>query len=193
MVRSSISAVFKGMMRLASRAGARYTQQNHGEVMRHCAVHRGLKPGQRDIPIFHIVTQDKLLDTESGVRDVLLVMLVLLIHPPGCRGVGVVAIDDLSNGAHPRDRSHARSWVRPAAKSLAVPVEGGGTDLNLVGGALGMLVGGLVAFATPISRRSRRTCRSARDRRHRGASAHGDRVSACTPRTTAAGLIRSRR
>ncbi len=144
---------FKGWMRLAVAPAPGHTQQQSmDEVVATLRSLRGLKPGQDNN--FSIVTQDKLLDSWNQVTGMFfLVMLVLSSIGLMVGGVGVVAIMMISVTERTREIG-----VRKAlgATRLAILwqflVEA--ATLTLVGGAVGMLVGGLLAFTisrvTPI-------------------------------------------
>jgi len=113
---------------------------------------RGLKPGQENN--FSIVTQDKLLDSWNQVTGMFfLVMLVLSSIALMVGGVGVVAIMTISVTERTREIG-VRKALGATRREILWQFLVEAATLTLVGGAAGMLVGGLVAFAiahlTPI-------------------------------------------
>ena len=143
----------KGWMRLAvSPLPSVPQQQSMDEVTATLRSLRSLKPGQENT--FAIVTQDKLLDSWNKVTGMFfVVMLVLSSIGLMVGGVGVVAIMMISVTERTREIGvrKARGATRNAILWQFL-VEA--STLTLVGGAAGMLVGGLAAFAlsrlTPI-------------------------------------------
>ncbi len=144
---------FKGMMRLAVAPAPGYTQQQSmDEVIATLRSLRGLKPGQENN--FSIVTQDKLLDSWNQVTGMFfLVMLVLSSIALMVGGVGVVAIMTISVTERTREIG-VRKALGATRREILWQFLVEAATLTLVGGAVGMLVGGLVAFAiahlTPI-------------------------------------------
>jgi len=113
---------------------------------------RGLKPGQENN--FSIVTQDKLLDTWNKVTGMFfLVMLVLSSIALMVGGVGVVAIMMISVTERTREIG-VRKALGATRRAIQWQFLVEASTLTLVGGAVGMLAGGVVAFAvaslTPI-------------------------------------------
>src|SRR5256714_6130301 len=106
---------------------------------------RGLKPAQENN--FSIVTQDKLLDSWNKVTGMFfLVMLVLSSIALMVGGVGVVAIMMISVTERTREIGVRKALgATRRAIQWQFPVEA--PPLTLGGGAVGMLVGGGVAFA----------------------------------------------
>ena len=143
----------KGMMRLAVAPAPGYTQQQSmDEVIATLRSLRGLKPGQENN--FSIVTQDKLLDSWNQVTGMFfLVMLVLSSIGLMVGGVGVVAIMTISVTERTREIG-VRKALGATRREILWQFLVEAATLTLVGGAVGMLMGGLVAFAiahlTPI-------------------------------------------
>ncbi|HXE84307.1 MAG TPA: ABC transporter permease [Gemmatimonadales bacterium] len=143
----------KGWMRLAIAPATGYTQQESmDEVVATLRSMRGLKPGQENS--FSIVTQDKLLDSWNQVTGMFfLVMLVLSSIGLMVGGVGVVAIMMISVTERTREIG-VRKALGATRRAILWQFLVEASTLTLVGGAVGMLVGGLLAFAisrlTPI-------------------------------------------
>ena len=143
----------KGWMRLAVAPAPGYTQQQGmDEVVATLRSLRGLKPGQDNT--FSIVTQDKLLDSWNQVSGMFfLVMLVLSSIGLIVGGVGVVAIMMISVTERTREIG-VRKALGATRRAILWQFLVEASTLTLVGGAVGMLVGGSVAFAvsrfTPI-------------------------------------------
>ena len=143
----------KGWMRLAIAPATAYTQQESmDEVVATLRSMRGLKPGQENS--FSIVTQDKLLDSWNQVTGMFfLVMLVLSSIGLMVGGVGVVAIMMISVTERTREIG-VRKALGATRRAILWQFLVEASTLTLVGGAVGMLVGGLLAFAisrlTPI-------------------------------------------
>jgi len=143
----------RGLMRLAVAPAPAYSQQEAmDEVVATLRSLRGLKPGQENN--FSIVTQDKLLDTWNKVTGMFfLVMLVLSSIALMVGGVGVVAIMMISVTERTREIG-VRKALGATRRAIQWQFLVEASTLTLVGGAVGMLVGGGVAFAvsrlTPI-------------------------------------------
>src|SRR5437764_66923 len=143
----------RGLMRLAVAPGPAYTQQQAmDEVVATLRSLRGLKPGQENN--FSIVTQDKLLDSWNKVSGMFfLVMLVLSSIALMVGGVGVVAIMMISVTERTREIG-VRKALGATSRAIRWQFLVEASTLTLVGGAIGMLVGGLLAFVisrvTPI-------------------------------------------
>ncbi len=143
----------KGWMRLAVAPAPGYTQQQSmDEVVATLRSLRGLKPGQENN--FSIVTQDKLLDSWNKVTGMFfLVMLVLSSIALMVGGVGVVAIMMISVTERTREIG-VRKALGATRRAILWQFLVEAATLTLVGGAAGMLVGGLVAWLvsrfTPI-------------------------------------------
>ena len=144
---------FKGWMRLAVAPSPGYTQQESmDEVVATLRSLRGLKPGQDNN--FSIVTQDKLLDSWNQVTGMFfLVMLVLSSIGLMVGGVGVVAIMMISVTERTREIG-VRKALGATRRAILWQFLVEASTLTLVGGAIGMLGGGLLAFLishiTPI-------------------------------------------
>jgi len=144
---------FKGWMRLAVAPSPGYTQQESmDEVVATLRSLRGLKPGQDNN--FSIVTQDKLLDSWNQVTGMFfLVMLVLSSIGLMVGGVGVVAIMMISVTERTREIG-VRKALGATRRAILWQFLVEASTLTLVGGAVGMLGGGLLAFLisriTPI-------------------------------------------
>jgi len=113
---------------------------------------RGLKPGQENN--FSIVTQDKLLDSWNQVTGMFfLVMLVLSSIGLMVGGVGVVAIMMISVTERTREIG-VRKALGATRRAILWQFLVEASTLTLVGGAVGMLGGGVLAFAvsrlTPV-------------------------------------------
>ncbi len=143
----------KGWMRLAVGPAPGYTQQQSmDEVVATLRSLRGLKPGQDNN--FSIVTQDKLLDSWNKVTGMFfLVMLVLSSIALMVGGVGVVAIMMISVTERTREIG-VRKALGATRRAILWQFLVEAATLTLVGGAAGMLAGGLVAWllslVTPI-------------------------------------------
>jgi putative ABC transport system permease protein len=144
---------FRGWMRLAVAPGPGYTQQQSmDEVVATLRSLRGLKPGQDNN--FSIVTQDKLLDSWNQVTGMFfLVMLVLSSIGLMVGGVGVVAIMMISVTERTREIG-VRKALGATRRAILWQFLVEASTLTLVGGAIGMLGGGLLALLisaiTPI-------------------------------------------
>ncbi len=144
---------FKGWMRLAVSPAPGYTQQQSmDEVTATLRSLRELKPGEDNT--FSIVTQDKLLESWNKITGVFfLVMMVLSSIGLMVGGVGVVAIMMISVTERTREIG-VRKALGATRREILWQFLVEASTLTLVGGAVGMLVGGLVAFAlsrlTPI-------------------------------------------
>jgi putative ABC transport system permease protein len=143
----------KGRMRLAVAPAPAYTQQQAmDEVVATLRSLRRLKPGQDNN--FSIVTQDKLLDSWNKVTGMFfLVMLVLSSIALMVGGVGVVAIMMISVTERTREIG-VRKALGATRRAIQWQFLVEASTLTLVGGAVGMLGGGVVAFAvsrlTPV-------------------------------------------
>jgi putative ABC transport system permease protein len=143
----------KGWMRLAVAPLPSVPQQQAmDEVTATLRSLRGLKPGQENT--FAIVTQDKLLDSWNKVTGMFfVVMLVLSSIGLMVGGVGVVAIMMISVTERTREIG-VRKALGATRNAILWQFLVEASTLTLVGGAAGMLVGGLAAFAlsrlTPI-------------------------------------------
>ncbi len=143
----------KGWMRLAVAPGPGYAQQQSmDEVVATLRSLRGLKPGQDNN--FSIVTQDKLLDSWNQVTGMFfLVMLVLSSIGLMVGGVGVVAIMMISVTERTREIG-VRKALGATRRAIQWQFLVEAATLTLVGGAVGMLGGGVLAYAvssfTPI-------------------------------------------
>jgi putative ABC transport system permease protein len=144
---------FKGWMKLAVAPAPEYTQQQAmDEVVTTLRSMRGLRPGQENN--FSIVTQDKLLDTWNQVTGVFfLVMIALSSIGLMVGGVGVVAIMMISVTERTREIG-VRKALGATKTAILWQFLVEASTLTLVGGAIGMLVGGAVAWLlsrlTPI-------------------------------------------
>jgi putative ABC transport system permease protein len=144
---------FKGWMRLAVAPAPAYTQQESmDEVVATLRTMRGLKPGQDNT--FSLVTQDKLLDSWNQVTGMFfLVMLVLSSIGLMVGGVGVVAIMMISVTERTREIG-VRKALGATRRAILWQFLVEASTLTLVGGAIGMVAGGLLAFLvsriTPI-------------------------------------------
>lgn len=144
---------FKGWMRLAVAPAPGYTQQQAmDEVIATLRSLRGLKPGQENT--FSIITQDKLLDSWNQVTGMFfLAMLVLSSIGLMVGGVGVIAIMMISVTERTREVG-IRKALGATRRAILWQFLVEASTLTLVGGAVGMLVGGGLAFAisrfTPI-------------------------------------------
>jgi len=144
---------FKGWMRLAVAPAPGYTQQESmDEVVATLRSIRGLKPGEDNN--FSIVTQDKLLDSWNKVTGMFfLVMLVLSSIGLMVGGVGVIAIMMISVTERTREIG-VRKALGATRRAILWQFLVEASTLTLVGGAVGMLCGGALAFlisrVTPI-------------------------------------------
>jgi len=144
---------FKGWMRLAvSPAPGSTQQESMDEVVATLRSIRGLKPGQDNN--FSIVTQDKLLDSWNQVTGMFfLVMLVLSSIGLMVGGVGVIAIMMISVTERTREIG-VRKALGATRRAILWQFLVEASTLTLVGGAVGMLCGGALAFlissVTPI-------------------------------------------
>ena len=144
---------FKGWMRLAVSPAPGYTQQESmDEVIATLRSIRGLKPGQENT--FSIVTQDKLLDSWKQVSGMFFfVMLVLSSICLMVGGVGVIAIMMISVTERTREIG-VRKALGATRRAILWQFLVEASTLTLVGGAVGMLAGGGLAFiisqVTPI-------------------------------------------
>ena len=144
---------FKGWMRLAVSPAPGYTQQESmDEVIATLRSIRGLKPGQENT--FSIVTQDKLLDSWKQVSGMFFfVMLVLSSIGLMVGGVGVIAIMMISVTERTREIG-VRKALGATRRAILWQFLVEASTLTLVGGAVGMLAGGGLAFiisqVTPI-------------------------------------------
>jgi putative ABC transport system permease protein len=143
----------KGWMRLAvAPLPSVPQQQSMDEVTATLRSLRGLKPGEENT--FAIVTQDKLLDTWNKVTGMFfVVMLVLSSIGLMVGGVGVVAIMMISVTERTREIG-VRKALGATRRAILWQFLVEASTLTLVGGAAGMLLGGLAAFSvshlTPI-------------------------------------------
>ncbi len=144
---------FKGWMRLAVAPDVNIPQQQAiDEVTATLRSMRNLKPAQENT--FSIVTQDKLLDSWHQVTGVFfLVMIALSSIGLMVGGVGVVAIMMISVTERTREIG-VRKALGATRREILWQFLVEAATLTLVGGAIGMLVGGLVAWllsaVTPI-------------------------------------------
>jgi len=144
---------FKGWMRLAVAPAPGYTQQESmDEVVATLRSIRSLKPGEENT--FSIVTQDKLLDSWNKVTGMFfLVMLVLSSIGLMGGGVGVIAIMMISVTERTREIG-VRKALGATRRAILWQFLVEASTLTLVGGAVGMLGGGGLAFLisriTPI-------------------------------------------
>ncbi len=143
----------KGWMRfaVAPRAGVSQ-QQAMDDVVATLRVLRQLKPGQENN--FSIVTQDKLLDTWNQVTGMFfLAMIVLSSIGLMVGGVGVVAIMMISVTERTREIG-VRKALGATKREILWQFLVEAATLTLVGGAVGMVTGGVLAFGvsrlTPI-------------------------------------------
>jgi len=105
---------------------------------------RGLRPGQETN--FDIITQDKLLDTWNKVTGVFfLVMLVLSGVGLMVGGVGVIAIMMISVTERTREIG-VRKALGATKRAILWQFLVEASTLTLIGGACGMIAGGLIAF-----------------------------------------------
>ena len=144
---------FKGWMRLAVSPAPGFTQQQAmDEVTATLRSIRELKPGQENT--FSIVTQDKLLDSWNQITGMFfLVMMVLSSIGLMVGGVGVVAIMMISVTERTREIG-VRKALGATRRAILWQFLVEASTLTLVGGAVGMLAGGGLAFlvsrVTPI-------------------------------------------
>jgi putative ABC transport system permease protein len=144
---------FKGWMRLAVSPAPGYTQQEAmDEVVATLRSLRGLKPGQENT--FSIVTQDKLLDSWNQVSGMFfLVMIALSSIGLMVGGVGVVAIMMISVTERTREIG-VRKALGATRREILWQFLVEAATLTLVGGAVGMIGGGAIAWlvsaVTPI-------------------------------------------
>ena len=144
---------FKGWMRLAVAPAENVSQQDAmDEVVATLRSLRGLKPGQENN--FSLVTQDKLLDSWNQVTGIFfLVMIALSSVGLMVGGVGVVAIMMISVTERTREIG-VRKALGATKREILWQFLVEASTLTLVGGAIGMLVGGVIAWAlsrlTPI-------------------------------------------
>jgi putative ABC transport system permease protein len=113
---------------------------------------RGLRPGQETN--FDVITQDKLLETWNKVTGIFfLVMIVLSAVGLMVGGVGVVAIMMISVTERTREIGVRKALGATRREILWQFLVEAGT-LTLIGGACGMVLGGVIAFivshATPL-------------------------------------------
>ncbi|MGH7521691.1 MAG: ABC transporter permease [Gemmatimonadales bacterium] len=136
----------KGWMRLAVSPQPSYTQQEAmDDVVATLRSLRRLKPGEENN--FAIVTQDKLLDSWNKVTGMFfLVMLVLSSIGLMVGGVGVVAIMMISVTERTREIG-VRKALGATRRAILWQFLVEASTLTLVGGAVGMLAGGALAFA----------------------------------------------
>src|SRR3989440_12406396 len=132
-------------MRLAVAPAPEYTQQEAmDEVIATLRSLRGLRPGQENT--FSIVTQDKLLDSWNQVTGMFfLVMMVLSSIGLMVGGVGVVAIMMISVTERTRQIG-VRKALGATRRAILWQFLVEASTLTLVGGAVGMLVGGFLAW-----------------------------------------------
>jgi putative ABC transport system permease protein len=144
---------FKGWMRLAVSPAPGVSQQlAMDEVVATLRSLRELKPGQENN--FSIVTQDKLLDSWNQITGMFfLVMMVLSSIGLMVGGVGVVAIMMISVTERTREIG-VRKALGATRRAILWQFLVEASTLTLVGGAAGMVTGGVVAFVlarvTPI-------------------------------------------
>jgi putative ABC transport system permease protein len=144
---------WKGWMRLAVAPAEGVSQQQAmDEVAATLRSMRNLKPGQENN--FSVVTQDKLLDSWNQVTGVFfLVMVALSSVGLLVGGVGVVAIMMISVTERTREIG-VRKALGATRREILWQFLVEASTLTLVGGAIGMLVGGLVAwllsYVTPV-------------------------------------------
>ena len=135
----------KGWMRLAVAPAAGYTQQESmDEVVATLRAMRGLKPGQDNN--FSIVTQDKLLDSWHQVTGMFFFMM-LVLSGIGLMvgGVGVIAIMMISVTERTREIG-VRKALGATRRAILWQFLVEASTLTLVGGAAGMIAGGVLAF-----------------------------------------------
>jgi putative ABC transport system permease protein len=113
---------------------------------------RGLKPGQEDN--FAIVTQDRVMETFNKITSgFFLVMLALSSVGLMVGGVGVVAIMMISVTERTREIG-VRKALGATRREIMFQFLVEAATLTLVGGAFGMILGGLIAAAvhkwTPV-------------------------------------------
>ncbi len=144
---------FKGWMRFAVAPAPGVPQQEAmDEVVATLRAMRELKPGQENN--FSIVTQDKLLDSWNQVTGMFfLAMIVLSSIGLMVGGVGVVAIMMISVTERTREIG-VRKALGATKREILWQFLVEAATLTVVGGAIGMILGGIIAFAvarlTPI-------------------------------------------
>jgi len=144
---------FKGWMRLAVGPAPDVPQQSAmDEVVATLRAMRGLKPGQENN--FSIVTQDKLLESWNQVTGMFfLAMIVLSSIGLMVGGVGVVAIMMISVTERTREIG-VRKALGATKREIMWQFLVEAATLTLVGGAVGMATGGVLALGvarlTPV-------------------------------------------
>jgi putative ABC transport system permease protein len=144
---------YKGWMDFVVRPADSVTVgQAQDDVIAAIRVKRGLKPAQENN--FAVVTQDKLLDTFNSVTSgFFLVMLALSSVGLLVGGVGVVAIMMISVTERTREIG-VRKALGATRREILFQFLVEASSLTLLGGAIGLAVGGLIAWAiarfTPV-------------------------------------------
>ncbi len=144
---------WKGWMRLAVGPAEQVPQQQAiDEVSALLRSMRNLKPAQENN--FSIVTQDKLLDSWQQVTGIFfLVMIALSSIGLMVGGVGVVAIMMISVTERTREIG-LRKALGATKREILWQFLVEASTLTLVGGAIGMLIGGILSWVlsavTPI-------------------------------------------
>jgi putative ABC transport system permease protein len=126
--------------------------QTQDQVTAALRVSRGLKPKQDNN--FALLTQDKLLDTFNSITSgFFIVMLALSSVGLMVGGVGVIAIMMISVTERTREIG-VRKALGATRREIMFQFLVEAATLTLVGGAVGMILGGLIAFGihkfTPI-------------------------------------------
>jgi putative ABC transport system permease protein len=143
----------KGWMNIVVRPTDSATvAQAQDEVIAGLRVKRGLKPSQENN--FSVVTQDKLLETFNSVTSgFFLVMLALSSVGLMVGGVGVVAIMMISVTERTREIG-VRKALGATRREILFQFLVEASSLTLLGGAVGMAAGALIAWAvakfTPV-------------------------------------------
>lgn len=143
---TKVADYWRGWMQLSVRPTEQVTvQETIEEVTAALRVRRGLKPNQDNT--FSIVTQDKFLESfNSMTAGFFVVMLALSSVGLMVGGVGVIAIMMISVTERTREIGVRKALGATQGEILFQFLVEAAT-LTLIGGAVGMLLGGLIALA----------------------------------------------